>query len=67
MRLNMEILKSAVILANEHPSDKKKYYQRFSYKFSLCIRSRKKRLCQWIARKCSIKGDFNQNDSLSIP
>ena len=25
-----------------------------------------KRLCQWNARKCSIKEDFNQNDSLSI-
>ena len=25
-----------------------------------------KRLCQWIARKCSIKEDFNQNDNLSI-
>ena len=25
-----------------------------------------KRLCQWNARKSSIKEDFNQNDSLSI-
>ena len=25
-----------------------------------------KRLCQWNARKCSIKEDFNQNDSLSF-
>ena len=37
-----------------------------SYKFSLCIRSCKKRLNQWNARKCSIKVDFNQNGSLSI-
>ena len=37
----MEILKSAVLLANEHQSDQKKCYQLFSYKFSLCIRSRK--------------------------
>ena len=33
----MEILKSAVLLANEHQSDQKKCY----YSFSLCIRSRK--------------------------
>ena len=37
----MEILKSAVLLANEYQSDQKKCYQLFSYKFSLCIRSRK--------------------------
>ena len=36
----MEILKSAVLLANEHQSDQKKCYQCFSYKFTLCIRSR---------------------------
>ena len=41
MRLNREISKSAVLLANEHQSDQKKYYKRLSYKFSLCIRSRK--------------------------
>ena len=41
MRLNIEILKSAVILANEHQSNQKKFYQCFSYKFSLCNRSRK--------------------------
>ena len=41
MRLNIAILKSAVVLANEHQSDQKKCYQRFPYKFSLCIRSRK--------------------------
>ena len=35
---NFEI---GVILANEHQSDQKKMLQRFSYKFSLCIRSRK--------------------------
>ena len=37
----MEISKSAVLLANEHLSDKKKYYKRFSYTFLLCNRSRK--------------------------
>ena len=37
----MEILKSAVLLANEHRSDRTKCYKRFSYKFSLCVRSRK--------------------------
>ena len=37
----MEISKSAVLLANEHQSDQKKYYKRFSYKFFICIRSRK--------------------------
>ena len=37
----MDILKSAVLLANEHQSDQKKCYKRFSLKFSLCIRSRK--------------------------
>ena len=41
LRLNMEILKSAVLLANEDQSDQKKCYQWFSYKFSLCIRPRK--------------------------
>ena len=37
----MEILKSAVLLANKHQSDKKKCYKRFSYKFSQCIHSHK--------------------------
>ena len=37
----MEISKSAVLLANEHQSDQKKCNKRFSYTFSLCIRSRK--------------------------
>ena len=37
----MEISKLAVLLANEHQSNCKKCYKRFSYKFPLCIRSRK--------------------------
>ena len=37
----MEFSKSALLLANEHRSDQKKCYKRFSYEFSLCIRSRK--------------------------
>ena len=35
----MELLKSAVFLANEQLSDQKKCYKQFSYKFSICIRS----------------------------
>ena len=38
----MEISKSAVLLANEHQSVRKKCYKWFSYKFALCICSRKK-------------------------
>ena len=37
----MEFSKSALLLANEHRSGPKKCYKRFSYEFSLCIRSRK--------------------------
>ena len=33
MRLNMEILKSAVLLANEHPSDQKNVTNDFRIKF----------------------------------
>ena len=40
-RLNMEIFKSAVLLANEHQNTQEKCYKSFSYKFPLCIRSRK--------------------------
>ena len=35
----MKFSKSGVLLANEHRSDQKKCYKRFSYEFSLCIRS----------------------------
>ena len=41
VRLDMEISKSAVLLANEHQSDQKKCYNWFSYTFSLRYRSRK--------------------------
>ena len=41
MRLNIEISKSAVLLTKEHKSDQKKIMQMISYKFSLCIGSRK--------------------------
>ena len=41
VRLDMEISKSAVLLANEQQSDQKKCYKWFSYTFSLCNRSRK--------------------------
>ena len=40
MRFNIEISKSAVLLATEHQSDQKKKYKLFSYRFSLCIRLR---------------------------
>ena len=39
--IDMEISKSAVLLANEHQSDQKKYYKQFSYTFLLCYRPRK--------------------------
>ena len=38
MRLNIEISKSALLLATEHQSNQKKNYKLFSYRFSLCIR-----------------------------
>ena len=41
VRLNMEISKSAVLLANEHQDDQKNCYKWFSHKFSLCISSHK--------------------------
>ena len=62
----MEIFLSTVLLANEHQSDWKKCYKWFSYKFFAMYLFTQKRLCQWNARKCSIKEDFNQNGSLSI-
>ena len=37
----MEILKSAVLLANEHQSEQKNMLQMILYTLSLCIRSRK--------------------------
>ena len=62
----MEISKSALLLANEHRSDQKKMLQMiFVYIFAM-YSLLQKRLCQWNARKCTIKEDFNQNDSLSI-
>ena len=62
----MEILKSAVLLANEHQSEQKNMLQMiFVYTFAMYSFTQN-RLCQWNTRKCSIKEDFNQNDSLSI-
>ena len=58
----MKILKSAVLLANEHQSDQKNDF-RIHFRYVLV---HAKRLCQWNARKCSIQEDFNQNGSLSI-
>ena len=62
----MEISKSALLLANEHQSDQKKMLKMIFVLISPCIRSHKERLCQWNARKGSIKEDFKQNGSLSI-
>ena len=66
VRLNMKISKLAVLLANEHRSDQKKCYKIFSYEFSPCIRSRKNDSVNGMPKKCSIKEDFNQYDSLII-
>ena len=38
---NMKNSKTAALLANEHQSDQKKCYKRFSYTFLICNRSRK--------------------------
>ena len=62
----MEIIKSAVLLANEHQSDQKKTLQMIFVKIFALYLVTQKRLCQWNARKCSVKEDFNQNSSLSI-
>ena len=61
----MEISKSALLLANEHQSDQENVTNEFRIIFAMYSFTQKL-LCQWIARKCSIKVDFNQNDSLSI-
>ena len=62
----MEILKSAVLLANEHQSDQIKMSHMSFVLISAMYLFKQKRLCQWNARKCSNKEDFNQNGSLSI-
>ena len=41
MRLDMEISKTAVLLANKHHGDQKKCYKRLSYTFSLYNQSHK--------------------------
>ena len=53
----MKISKSAVLLANE---------QMIFVKIFAIYSFTQKRLCDWNARKCSIKEDFNQNGSLNI-
>ena len=62
----MEILKWAVLLANEHQSDQKKMLQIIFVQFFAMYSFTQKRLFQWNARKCSIKEESNQNGSLSI-
>ena len=64
--INMEILKSAVSLANEHQSDQKKMLPMIFVQIFAMYSFTQKRLCQWDVRKCSIKEDFNQNDSLNF-
>ena len=66
VRLNMEISKSDLLLANEHRSDQKKMLKKIFVWIFAMYSFTQKRLCQWNARKSSIKEDFNQNDSLSI-
>ena len=63
MRLNMEISKTAVLLANKHHS-KEMLQTLFVYIFTMSFTQ--KRLCQLNARECCIKEDFNQNGSLII-
>ena len=65
MKLNMEISKLAVLLANEHQSDQKNVTNDFRIDFAMYSFTQK-RPCQWNARKCSMKKDFNRNGSLSI-
>ena len=62
----MEISKTDILLANEHQSDQKKMLQMIFVKIFALYSFTQKRLCQWNARKRSIKADFNQNSSLSI-
>ena len=54
----MEISKSAVLLANEHQHGQKNDTNDFRIHFRYVF-VHAKRLCQWNARKCSIKKDFN--------
>ena len=66
VRLNVQILKSAVLLANEHQRDQKKMLQMiFAYIFVMNSFTQKRR-CQWNARNYSIREDFNIIGSLSI-
>ena len=58
----MEIPKLATFLANEHQNDQKNDTNDFVYIFAMNLFTQK-RLCQWNARKCCIKADFNQNGS----
>ena len=62
----MEISKSAVLLANEHRSYQKNATNDFRMNFRHVF-VHAKRLCQWNARKCSIREDFNKKkDNLGI-
>ena len=64
----MEISKLAVILANEHRTNQKKNVTKLMIfvKKIATYPLTQKRLCQWNARKFSIKEEVNQNGSLSI-
>ena len=61
----MEISKLTIFLANEHQSDQKNDTNDFRINFAMYLFTQK-RLCQWNARNCSIKEDFNQNGSLNF-
>ena len=66
MRLNIEISKSAVLLANNIKAAGKKMLQMIYVVIFAIYSFTQKRLCQWNIRKCSIKKGFNENGSLSI-
>ena len=56
----MEILKTAVLLENEHQSDQKKSVTNDFHIYLTMYSFTQKRLCQWNAIKCSIKEDFTE-------
>ena len=60
---NMNISKTAVLLANEHQSVQKKCYKRFLHTFLLCNRSLKTTMWTECKRKWH-QWSFNQNDGL---
>ena len=64
----MEILNSAVLLANEHQSDQKNVTNDFRINFRYVFVHAKNDSANGMPENvhCSINEDFNQTDSLSI-